>query len=143
MFDGERKEEFPGQCTAGGRTAGANSKRAGIVGCAVEQSSLEIKRYWLVKEFHFMVTASLLSCLQQRASGPVITVSPHLYRLYRNFYKHLNYYCRPGSSVDIATDYGLDGPGLNPRGEEIFRLSRPGLGPTEPPVKWVLGLSRG
>jgi len=29
--------------------------------------------------------------------------------------------CRPGSSVDIATDYGLDGPGLNPGGDEIFR----------------------
>jgi len=26
----------------------------------------------------------------------------------------------PGSSVGIATDYGLDGPGLNPGGEEIF-----------------------
>jgi len=23
----------------------------------------------------------------------------------------------------------------------IFRLSRPGLGPTQPPVQWVLGLS--
>ena len=81
MFDGERKEEFPGQCTAGGRTAGANSKRAGSIESAVEQSSLEIKRYWLVKEFHFMGTASLLSCLQQRASRPVITVPPHVCRL--------------------------------------------------------------
>jgi len=43
----------------------------------------------------------------------------------------------PGSSVSIATDYGLDGPGSNPGGDEIFRLSRPSLGPTQPPVKWV------
>jgi hypothetical protein len=27
----------------------------------------------------------------------------------------------PGSSVGIATDYGLDGPGSNPGGGEIFR----------------------
>ena len=49
----------------------------------------------------------------------------------------------PGNSVGITTDYGLDGPGSNPGGDEIFRLSRPTLGPTQPPAKWVQGLSRG
>jgi len=39
-------------------------------------------------------------------------------------------------------DYGLDGPGSNPGGDEIFRPSRPTLGHTQPPVKWVPGLSR-
>jgi len=38
--------------------------------------------------------------------------------------------CGPGSSVGIATEYGLDGPGSNPGGDEIFRPSRPALGPT-------------
>jgi len=51
--------------------------------------------------------------------------------------------CGPGSSVGIATDHELDGPGSNPGGDEIFRPSRPALGPTQPPIKWVPGFSRG
>ena len=57
--------------------------------------------------------------------------------------QYIAFMCGPGSSVGIATDYGLDGPGSNRSGDENFRLSRPALGPTQPPVKWVPGLSRG
>ena len=51
--------------------------------------------------------------------------------------------CGPGSSVGIATDCGLDSPGSNLGGDEIFRPSSPALGLTQPRVKWVPGLSRG
>ena len=38
--------------------------------------------------------------------------------------------CGLGSSVGMETNYGLDGPGSNPDGDEIFRPSRPALRPT-------------
>jgi hypothetical protein len=50
----------------------------------------------------------------------------------------------PGSVVGIATAYGLDGQGIESRWEWDFpHLSRPALRSTQPPVKWVPGLSRG
>ena len=53
-------------------------------------------------------------------------------------------YVGPGSVVGIATGYGLDGSGIESRwGRNILHLSRPVLGPTQLPVKWVLDLFRG
>jgi hypothetical protein len=45
--------------------------------------------------------------------------------------KHVRVCSRPGSSVGIATGYGLDGPGIESQwGRNFSQLSRPALGPT-------------
>jgi hypothetical protein len=46
--------------------------------------------------------------------------------------------------VIIATRYALDGPGIESQWRrDLPHTSRPVLGPTRPPIRWVLGLSRG
>ena len=66
-------------------------------------------------------------------------------RLYLTTLQYLGLFIErgPGRSVGIATDYGLDDPAWSPSGDEIFRPSRPALGPTQPPVQWIPGLSWG
>ena len=47
-------------------------------------------------------------------------------------------------SVGTATRYGLDGPGIESRwGRDFPHPFKRVLGPTQPPVQWVPGLSRG
>ena len=61
----------------------------------------------------------------------------------RSFSLYTKQRCGPGKSVGIANDYGLDGPGSNSGGDEIFRLSRLALEPTQTPEKWAPVFSRG
>jgi hypothetical protein len=57
---------------------------------------------------------------------------------------HRYSYSGPGSSVSIATGYGLDGPGIEFQwGRDFPHLSRPAMELTHPTVQWVPGLFRG
>jgi hypothetical protein len=48
------------------------------------------------------------------------------------------------SVVGIATHYELDSPEIESQwGQDFQHMSRPALGPTQPPVQWVLDHSQG
>ena len=86
------------------------------------------------------------SSFQQKKKKPHTHWTQKILELWCRSWQNTDITCfigGPGSSVGIATDYGLDGPGSNHGGDENFRPSRPALGPTQPTVQWVLRISRG
>ena len=69
----------------------------------------------------------------------------HFLRFSLSVYKTLSHaLVGRGSAVGIATRYGLDGPEIESRWVRVFpHPSRPVLGPTQPPIQWLPGLSLG
>jgi hypothetical protein len=64
-----------------------------------------------------------------------ISVFPYCFRL---ILSDQAWRCGPGSVVSIATGYRLDGLRIESRwGRDFLHLSRPALGPIQPPVQWV------
>jgi hypothetical protein len=63
--------------------------------------------------FSFIRLASTFSCCNFVVKLVCDSI-PSLSRgfCFRYYYYYYYYYCGPGSSVGIATDYGLDGPGI-------------------------------
>ena len=78
-----------------------------------------------------------------------VEIDDSIFRLYVTLNHYLSIallysHSGPGSVDGIATGYGLDSPGIESRwGRDFPYLSRPALGPTQTPVQWVTGLSRG
>ena len=67
-----------------------------------------------------------------------------IYSVYMCVYIYMCVCVGRNSSVNIATRYGLDGPRIKSRwGPDFPHLSRTALGPTQPPVHWLPGLSWG
>ena len=97
------------------------------------------------RNFHPVPHRVTVSCERYTAGFPSLLREPSdVFAVSSGFvFFYIYIYSGPGSSVRITTAYGLDSPGSNPGGDEIFRPSRPALGSTQPPVKWVSGFSRG
>ena len=89
-------------------------------------------------------SAHLVGTLFGSGSFIILCVAYRILCISKKIYSSIHLRCGPGSVVGLATGYGLDGPRIESRwGRDFPHLSRPALGPAQPPVQWVLGLSWG
>jgi hypothetical protein len=76
-----------------------------------------------------------------RTDGAIPLLPPPYVLMLRCLFKESNKFVSP---VGIVTRYGLDGPGIESQwGRDLPHPSRPALGPTQPPIRWVPGFFPG
>ena len=104
-----------------------SQQASGLQTYALDRAATGTGRYLLFHQIFFSMVRFWLSHCDFKGSE----TSKNCNCLY--FYRYCVYYTSyqmrgPDSSVGIATDYGLDGPGLNPSGDEIFPPVQTGPG---------------